>query len=131
MNVIDSEQQVTTLIQDFAAAALEGRGSAYLESVAHPAYVHVSAAAARDLATHLAAWREIEAVRRYRVFEPAEIQVNVVGTCAVATFSERIEGQQQGLSFARRLRWSMTCVLEDGRWWLLAEHTTPLPGDRP
>lgn len=114
---------------DFAAAAVAGHAAEFFDRVAHPLYVFVGADGRRERRQpHLEGWRDLQVVRRYSAVTPTNLTLSEVGGSAVATFYERVQGEHAGQAFDRTFLWSAHFVRDGGRWQLLAEHATLVPG---
>ena len=123
-------QEVWRTVRALNDAWTRGDGSA-LADYFHPRMTAIAPNARERLlgrAACVAAWQAFiasAAVREWREIEP---RVELFGEAAVVTYEYQCEVEAGGRRLTLRGRDMMTLCRERGRWWLVADQFSPLPG---
>ena len=79
----------------------------------------------------VASWRSFVASAAIHGWQEIDPRVEMYGDAAVVTYEYRVEITRDGSDLTLRGRDMLTLVRENGRWWLVADQFSPLPGGSP
>ncbi|MBI5838214.1 MAG: nuclear transport factor 2 family protein [Candidatus Eisenbacteria bacterium] len=76
----------------------------------------------------VAAWKAFAGYVTVHSWEEMDPRVEVFGDTAVVTYEYEMSVTRRGQQETLRGRDMMTLVREDGRWWVVGDHFSGLPG---
>jgi ketosteroid isomerase-like protein len=121
-------RDLAPLTMEFAAAARRGEAAAVFAAITDSAYVFTGRTIL-GRAERLAGFSQRGATLDSVVVE--DLVVHDFRATAVVTYRERVVGTRpDGGSFRTEARWSDVYTQRDGRWWLVAEHASPVDPPR-
>jgi ketosteroid isomerase-like protein len=77
----------------------------------------------------VAAWMAFAASTEIRGWREIDPRIELFGDTAVVTYDYEMSAERGGHPVVLRGRDMLTLRREDGRWWLIADQFSPLPGE--